>query len=210
MAPPARLTPVPTEIIDAFRAVSPTLEDFARQHDLLIERYRRGKAAWELRFARRAGGGAVVTISYRERTGHVLDVSITWWVDDREGRTRRLRSEKVGVYDRRTAPSELRQRLGARAGAASPRQPAPLETPPDRTRRGPGQVEEDFAAAPQNPPSQRPRRGARGEELVDPPFGENPAGEYDHPRGSGLDHPLPSNGRGGPPRGPQRVWAARQ
>ena len=129
MAPPARLTPVPTEIIDAFRAVAPTLEDFARQPDLLIERYRRGKPAWELRFARRAGGEAVVTISYREQTGHVLDVSITWWVDDREGRTRRLRSEKVGVYDRRTAPSELRQRLATGLAAIDRWTPADLGPP---------------------------------------------------------------------------------
>ena len=129
MTPPARLTPVPTEIIDAFRAVAPTLEDFARQHDLLIERYRRGKPAWELRFARRAGGEAVVTISYRERTGHVLDVSITWWVDDREGQTRRLRSEKVGVYDRRAAPSELRQRLAAGLAAIERWTPADLGPP---------------------------------------------------------------------------------
>ena len=113
MTPPTRLTPVPVEIVDAFRAVAPALEDFARQHDLLIERYRRGKPAWELRFARRAGGEAAVTISYRERTGHVLDVSVTWWVDDRQGQTRRLRSEKVGVYDRRAAPSELRRWLSA-------------------------------------------------------------------------------------------------
>src|SRR5256885_15641214 len=130
MAPPARLTPVPTEIIDAFRAVAPTLEDLARQHDLLIERYRRGKPAWELRFARRTGGEAVVTISYRERTGHVLDVSITWWVDDREGRTRRLRSEKVGVYDRRTAPRELRQRLAAAEGAPGALDPLAPQAPP--------------------------------------------------------------------------------
>ena len=113
MTPPTRLTPVPAEIVDAFRAVAPTLEEFARQHDLLIERYRRGKPAWELRFARRAGGEAVITISYRERTGHVLDVSVIWWVDDWQEQTRRLRSEKVGVYDRRAASSELRQQLAA-------------------------------------------------------------------------------------------------
>ena len=58
MTPPTRLTPVPAEIVDAFRAVAPTLEEFARQHDLLIERYRRGKPAWELRFARRASSAA--------------------------------------------------------------------------------------------------------------------------------------------------------
>src|SRR5207249_159309 len=84
----------PAGIVDAFRAVAPTLEEFARQHDLLIERYRRGKPAWELRFARRVGGEAVITISYRERTGHVLDVSVIWWVDDWPAQTRRLRSEK--------------------------------------------------------------------------------------------------------------------
>ena len=111
MAASARLSPIPAEIVDAFRAVAPQVEDFAREHDLLIERYRRGKAAWELRFARRAGGEAALTISYRERTGHVLDVSATWWVDDPEQRTRRLRSEKVAVFDRREAPSVLCQQL---------------------------------------------------------------------------------------------------
>ena len=111
MVASTRLTPIPIEIVDAFRAVAPQVEDFARENDLLIERYRRGKAAWELRFARRAGGEAALTISYRERTGHVLDVSVTWWVDDPEQRTRRLRSEKVAVFDRREAPSVLRQQL---------------------------------------------------------------------------------------------------
>lgn len=113
MTPSTRLAPVPAEIVDAFRAVAPTVEAFAREHDLLIERYRRGKPAWELRFARQIGGEAAVTISYRERTGHVLDVSVTWWVDDREHQTRRLRSEKVGVYDRRAAPSQLGDQLEA-------------------------------------------------------------------------------------------------
>jgi hypothetical protein len=129
VTPPARLTPVPTEIVDAFRAVAPTLEDFARQNDLLIERYRRGKAAWELRFARRAGGEAALTISYRERTGHVLDVSVTWWVDDRDGQMRRLRSEKVGVYDRRSAPTELRQQLAAGLALIDRWTPADLGPP---------------------------------------------------------------------------------
>lgn len=99
--------------MDAFRAVAPAIEAFAREHDLLIDRYRRGKPAWELRFARRLGGEAVLTISYRERTGHVLDVSTTWWVDDRPLRTRRLRSEKIGVYDRRATPAALVQHLEA-------------------------------------------------------------------------------------------------
>jgi len=109
----ARLSPIPSDIVDAFRAVAPVIEEFARTHDLLIERYRRGKSAWELRFARRLGGEALLTISYRERTGHVLDLSATWWLDDRDRHTRRLRSEKVAVFDRRAAPAVLRQQLDA-------------------------------------------------------------------------------------------------
>lgn len=111
MAPLARLSPIPTQIVDAFRAVAPAIEAFAREHDLLIDRYRRAKPAWELRFARRLGGQAVLTISYRERTGHVLDVMATWWLDDGAAQTRRLRSAKIGVYDRRAAPMALVQQL---------------------------------------------------------------------------------------------------
>jgi hypothetical protein len=112
----ARQAPIPTQIVDAFRAVAPAIEGFARENDLLIDRYRRGKPGWELRFARRMGGEAVLTISYRERTGHVLDVSVTWWLDDRAAQTRRLRSEKIGVYDRRAPSVALVELLDAGLG----------------------------------------------------------------------------------------------
>jgi hypothetical protein len=129
VAPSARLAPIPTEIVDAFRAVAPTVEDFAREHDLLVVRYRRGKPAWELRFARREGGEAVLTISYRERTGHVLDISVTWWLDDRQQRTRRLRSEKVAAYNRRDPPAVLRRALEAGLAAIDRWTIADLGTP---------------------------------------------------------------------------------
>jgi len=111
VTPPTRISPIPAEIVDAFRAVAPAIEAFAQEQRLLIERYRRGKPAWELRFARQLGGEAVIAISYRERTGHVLDVSAVWWVDDALTQTRRLRSEKIAVYDRRAAPDALAQQL---------------------------------------------------------------------------------------------------
>jgi hypothetical protein len=112
VTPSTRLSPIPAEIVDAFREVAPAVEAFAQEQGLLIDRYRRGKPAWELRFARRLGGEAVIAISYRERTGHVLDVSAVWWVDDPTTRTRRLRSEKVAVYDRRAAAAMLAHQLG--------------------------------------------------------------------------------------------------
>jgi hypothetical protein len=111
VTPSTRLAPVPAEIVDAFRTVAPAIEAFAQEQGLLIERYRRGKPAWELRFTRRVGGEAVIAISYRERTGHVLDVSAVWWLDDPATQTRRLRSEKVAIYDRRAAPAVLAQQL---------------------------------------------------------------------------------------------------
>jgi hypothetical protein len=111
VTPSTRLSPIPAEIVDAFRTVAPAIEAFAQEQGLLIERYRRGKPAWELRFTRRVGGEAVIAISYRERTGHVLDVSAVWWLDDPATQTRRLRSEKVAVYDRRAAPAALAQQL---------------------------------------------------------------------------------------------------
>lgn len=111
VAIPTRLTPIPAEIVEAFRAVAPAIEAFAQERGLLIERYRRGKPAWELRFARRLGGEAVIAISYRERTGHVLDVSAVWWLDDPATQTRRLRSEKIAVYDRRAPQAALVEQL---------------------------------------------------------------------------------------------------
>ena len=111
MRTPTRLPAVPDEIIEAFRSVAPTVEAFARENDLLIERYRRGKGAWELQQERQTGGQATLTLSYRERTGHVLDLSAVWWVDDRKARTRRLRADKIGVYERRDTPRALRQLL---------------------------------------------------------------------------------------------------
>ena len=111
MTPSTRLSPIPAEIVDAFRVVAPAIEAFAQEQGLLIERYRRGKPAWELRFARRLGGEATIAISYRERTGHVLDVSAIWWLDDPAAQTRRLRSEKIAVYDRRAVPAALAQQL---------------------------------------------------------------------------------------------------
>ena len=137
MAPLAPISPIPTQIVDAFRVVAQAVETFAREHDLLIDRYRRGKPSWELRFARRLGGQAVLTISYRERTGHVLDVSATWWLDDHATQTRRLRSEKIGVYDRRAPSATLVQQLETGLATVDrwtlsdlgpPRGPFPAET----------------------------------------------------------------------------------
>jgi len=108
---PSRLAPIPEEIIEAFRAVAPTIESFARERELSIDRYRHGKAAWQLTTEPIQGGEASLTISYRERTGHVLDISAVWWLDDPVSRTRRLRSDKVGVWERRGSSQALRAML---------------------------------------------------------------------------------------------------
>jgi len=77
MRPPTRLAPIPDEIIEAFRAITPAVEAFARAHEMRIDRYRHGKAAWELALAPDGGGEATLTISYRERTSAPSGGSMT-------------------------------------------------------------------------------------------------------------------------------------
>ncbi len=99
------------KVLDLFREVAPPVEAFARRRDLRLDRYRKGKSAWELRFAREQGGEAAIVLSFREPAGHVLDISAVWWLDDLAAQTRRLRSEKIGAYYRRDGPGALERFL---------------------------------------------------------------------------------------------------
>jgi hypothetical protein len=102
---------VDDKVLEAFRLVAPTVEAFARINDLRIDRYQRGKPAWELRFARDRGGEAAILIGFREPEGHVLDIASVWWLDDFPSLTRRLRSEKIGTYYRRDGGAALERLL---------------------------------------------------------------------------------------------------
>jgi hypothetical protein len=106
---------VPAEVTENFEALRPVIERFATDHGLRLDRYRKGKPAWELRYARRQGGVGSITLSAREPSWHAVDVVAVFWLDDWETRSRRLRSEKVGVYFWRdpaeTLEAELREAL---------------------------------------------------------------------------------------------------
>jgi hypothetical protein len=104
---------VDEHVLELFREVAPTVETFARKHDLRIDRYRKGKSAWELRFARQRGGEAAIVLSSREPTGHVVDVTAVWWIDDFAAQTRRVRTEKIGAHYRRDGGPALEQLLEA-------------------------------------------------------------------------------------------------
>lgn len=99
------------KVLDLFREVAPTVEAFARTRQLQIDRYRKGKSSWDLRFARQRGGEAAIVLSFREPWGHVIDVSAVWWVDDFAAQTRRVHSEKVRAHYRRDQQPALEQLL---------------------------------------------------------------------------------------------------
>ena len=101
----------PNQVTEHFSKVGPLIEEFARENGLLIERYRKGKPAWELRYARRDGGVGSITLSAREPTWHALDVVAVFWLDEWATRSRRLRSEKVAVYFWRDSPEALKEQL---------------------------------------------------------------------------------------------------
>lgn len=102
---------VDDKVLEAFRPIALPVEAFVRRHDVRVDRYPKGKSAWELRFARGQGGEAAIVLSYREPTGHVLDVSAVWWLDDFAARTRRVHSEKVGAHYRRDGDPALERLL---------------------------------------------------------------------------------------------------
>lgn len=99
------------KVLEAFRRIALPVEAFARRHDVRLDRYPKGKPAWELRFARGQGGEAAIVLSYREPTGHVLDVSAVWWLDDFDARTRRVHSEKIGAHYGRDGDPALERLL---------------------------------------------------------------------------------------------------
>jgi len=72
-----------------FRPVASALEEFASNHNLLLERYYHDAPAWSLRFAHPAGGSATVDVT-RGSAGS-FTVSGTWWLDVYREFTRYLR-----------------------------------------------------------------------------------------------------------------------
>ena len=102
---------LPSQVKERFLGVAPVIEQFASDNRLRIERYRNAKPAWELSYARRDGGIGSITLSAREPSWHALDVVAVFWLDDWTARSRRLRSEKVGVYFWRDSPHTLEGKL---------------------------------------------------------------------------------------------------
>lgn len=72
-----------------FRPVANAVEEFASNHNLLLERYYHDAPAWSLRFAHPAGGSA--TISVARESSESIVVSGTWWLDVYSEFTRYLR-----------------------------------------------------------------------------------------------------------------------
>jgi len=72
-----------------FRPVAGALEEFASNHNLLLERYYHDAPAWSLRFTHPAGGSA--TIDVARGPGESITVAGTWWLDVYSEFTRYLR-----------------------------------------------------------------------------------------------------------------------
>ena len=102
---------LPAEVRGHFLSIAPLVERFASDKGLRIDRYQKNKPAWELRYARQDGAIGSITLSAREPSWHALDVVAVFWLDDWPTRSRRLRSEKVGVYFWRDPPEQLLEKL---------------------------------------------------------------------------------------------------
>src|SRR5262245_7698730 len=73
-----------------FRPIATCLEQFASEHNLLIERYYHDAPVWSLRFDHPAGGSATIDVA-RAVVGGSVTVTGTWWLDVYREFTRYLR-----------------------------------------------------------------------------------------------------------------------
>jgi len=74
-----------------FRPLAPTLERFASEHHLLIDRYYHDGPGWDFRFRHPRGGEAYVEV--RRAADGAIKIIKMWWQDDYERATRSAKTE---------------------------------------------------------------------------------------------------------------------
>jgi hypothetical protein len=95
-----------------FAPIAPAIVEFAKRHNLLLEKYYHEAPMWSLGFAHPAGGQARLDVARRK--DERLSVSATWWVDDYDTFTRSVRTnDAVAVAASEQAlVAELEKLLG--------------------------------------------------------------------------------------------------
>lgn len=75
-----------------FAPVAHHIDDFASQHNLLLEKYYHEAPMWSLGFAHPAGGQARLDVARTKDDG--LSVGASWWLDDYDSFTRSIRTNE--------------------------------------------------------------------------------------------------------------------
>ena len=76
-----------------FAPLADALTRFAREHNLLIEKYYKERTAWDLRFNHPQGGQATITVY--GGADHGASIGSSWHVDDFERFTRSIHSRQL-------------------------------------------------------------------------------------------------------------------
>lgn len=84
---------------ELFSSVGPLINSFAEKIGSKIEKYEKGAATWVLRFSRKQGGVASITIGLDETSNEDFYVVCIWFVDDYEAEMRHARDETIGTYN---------------------------------------------------------------------------------------------------------------
>lgn len=95
----------------AFELVAPALRRVAQAEGLKLHEFFRDDPLWRLDFARQSGGEAVVDVAWEEDRPEEYRVSASWWLDDYDTTTRRLREEEIGVFTRDRSLDDLEAML---------------------------------------------------------------------------------------------------
>ena len=79
-----------------FSLIAPTVEKFANEHQLFIEKYYYGGPNWTLVFGRKIGGVAQIYMNYLSDNNFIIRAM--WYVDEVETETRHAKNVEIGTY----------------------------------------------------------------------------------------------------------------
>lgn len=107
------------EIEKIFSLISKPVEKFAKQHNLLIDKYHQDSPSWFMYFKRKTGGIGYIYINYLSQnthsrsipTHHYFEIVDTWILDDYNTETRHLAEKKIGILKSNNNDNEIENLL---------------------------------------------------------------------------------------------------
>jgi len=94
-------------------AIGGTIETFAEDHGMYLDKYYHDGQGWSLLFRRRKGGVGKVEVTLMDPEEKKFNITAMWWVDNWEDEARYITRNYITEYLSTEGPVELREKLEA-------------------------------------------------------------------------------------------------